>query len=204
MPISHPARCAAFDLRSLAREREARVNAMQVQPSSAPISPHVSAGPSLVSLTDGGTSRLLIAHRSIRLARALGLIILFFSLLSFFLFGMETWVILFYLASFLIARFGAPILHSSLPLMLVEGTPPQPSHADTVAGCGLFSLALFNSPLAAFDAEWTSFVESSAFVATYGKKNCLTDKIYGGPELLSLRKVLSAVVGKLREGRVSC
>ena len=42
--------------------------------------------------------------------------------------------------------------------------------------------------------------------AAYGKKNCLTPRMYndndGGP--LSLTKILTLVAGKLREGVVQC
>ena len=56
---------------------------------------------------------------------------------------------------------------------------------------------------ASLSFAWELMLENLAYTCTYGRKNCLTDKIYGsGP--LTLGKIVGPVAGKLSEGVVRC
>eukprot|EP01013_Petalomonas_cantuscygni_P026940 TRINITY_DN49539_c0_g1_i1.p1 TRINITY_DN49539_c0_g1~~TRINITY_DN49539_c0_g1_i1.p1 ORF type:complete len:211 (-),score=6.41 TRINITY_DN49539_c0_g1_i1:349-981(-) len=205
-----------FDIRKLAQQREARLR--QTQSSEGWSRP--TAPPALTSsLSDlYSASRmaqiLLGAHRSVRFARALGLILLAISGILVVFLGPCKIPLITFLVSVATARLGASVVHGLLPPCLVEGAPPQPRDSSGAAGVGLFSLAAARAPLAAIDAEWESFVECAAFVATYGRTNCLTATLYppsfrlagtkSGGDSLTLGRVLSAVAEKLRSGTVQC
>lgn len=199
----------AASLRALAKEREARQQAGSgsaaapaapaVRPSKASFATLGSA-PTTRSSAPSGLVPLKSAHRSVRLARSLGLgVALLAVLVPGLLFRSATWTALPLLAGLALARSGGPWLHGVLPAMLLEGAPPA---APAVASGGALS-----SPRALLDGrawaeEWEVALDNLAFVCTYGKKNCLTNQMYSGP--LSLGKICSLVGGKLSEGVVRC
>jgi hypothetical protein len=197
-------------LRELAKEREARRQASSTSgaaPAAPAVRPFKPAG--FASLGSAPTSRssapsglvpLKSAHRSVRLARSLGLgVAMVAVLVPGLVFRSATWTALPLLAGLALARSGGPWLHGILPAMLLEGPPPA---APAVASGGALA-----SPRAILDGrawaeEWEVALENLAFVCTYGKKNCLTGQMYSGP--LSLGKICSLVGGKLSEGVVRC
>ena len=67
----------------------------------------------------------------------------------------------------------------------------------------LFGLHGVQNGGASLSFAWELMLENLAYTCTYGRKNCLTDKIYGsGP--LTLGKIVGPVAGKLSEGVVRC
>ena len=78
----------------------------------------------------------------------------------------------------------------------------QPLRMDLASASGLFSADGVKNFGPSFSSEYELALDSLAFLCTYGKKNCLTDKMYYGP--LSLGKIVGLVAGKLREGVTRC
>lgn len=186
----------ADDLRALAKEREARHGA-RPQPASAPLPaswaskppPAAAGGGDLTSLTRA----LLATHRSIRLARSLGLAAGLVAAL-FFMLGLAGWrtggVLL--LAGVGLARGGGAFLHGVIPATLVETSrPPSSAELAAAASLGLYSVEGLKSSGASFSAEYSVALDSLAFACTYGKKNCLTGDMFSGE--LSLGKILGLV-----------
>jgi hypothetical protein len=198
-------------LKELAKEREAR---RQESSGSAagPAGPAVrpSRPASFATLGSAPTSNrasaaskgvpLKSAHRSVRLARSLGLGVALLSLLvPGLIFRSATWTALPLLAGLGLARSGGAWLHGMLPAMYLEGAPPAP---PAVAAGGALASPRAMLDTRAWAEEWDVALENLAFVCTYGKKNCLTSQMYTGP--LSLGKICSLVAGKLSEGVVRC
>lgn len=147
---------------------------------------------------------LLSAHRTIRLGRAIGLAACALSLLLLALgVGWRVAVVCLLLAVGF-SRAGAAVLHGLLPPTLIEAgaKPPTDAEIATSSSMGLFCVDGVKNFGASLSAEYDLALDSLAFVCTYGKKNCLTDKMYHGP--ITLGKIVGLVVGKLREGVVQC
>ena len=86
--------------------------------------------------------------------------------------------------------------------MLREGKPPTPEQMAAAAPV-LFGPHGVQNGGASLSFAWELMLENLAYTCTYGRKNCLTDKIYGsGP--LTLGKIVGPVAGKLSEGVVRC
>jgi len=202
----------AASLRGLAAEREARQRknaGSEATPPAARASKPAGGFASLDSasiaraIAAGGStafSPLKSAHRSVRLARSLGLAIALLALLIIgLLFRSPTWTVATMLACLWLARSGGAWLHGVLPATLREGGAP--------ADASVITDGAFASPKALLDGgawamEWEVALENLAFVCTYGKKNCLTNSMYSGE--LTLGKVCRLVGGKLSEGVVRC
>ena len=112
--------------------------------------------------------------------------------------------LVFFLLSVGFARAGGGLLHGLLPPMLIEAgaKPPTQPEMDAAAAQGLFCLEGAKQGGAALAAEYALALDSLAFVCTYGKKNCLTDKMYHGP--LTMGKIVGLVWGKVSEGVFRC
>ena len=207
---------SGVNLRALAKEREARQAAAAPSAgdgaSSAPVraAPVRTAGQgsgsrARAAAPQGSISRaaLLRAHRSIRLARSLGLVLVVLGALVALLFGGRLSAVLLAVAGVQLARGGGAWLHSVLPPMLQEGGgPPSAADVASASGCGLFSAEALAGPADCLTLEYEAAVENLAFACTYGKRNCLTNQMYSGE--LSLGKVLGLVWGKLSQGVVRC
>jgi hypothetical protein len=193
----------AADLAALAREREARQRpAAAAAAASAPLPQSWAKKPSPARPTPA--SNLHSAHRTIRLARALGLAAIFLAILMIVLgFGWRV-VAVFFAFGVICARGGAPVLHGALPPTLIESGAkvPTATEVQAAAAAGLFCIDGVKSLGESFAAEYALALESLAFVCTYGKKNCLTNDMYSGE--LSLGKICGLVWGKLREGVIRC
>ena len=101
-----------------------------------------------------------------------------------------------------LARGGGAWLHGVVPDMLREGKPPTPEQMAAAAPV-LFGPHGVQNGGASLSFAWELMLENLAYTCTYGRKNCLTDKIYGsGP--LTLGKIVGPVAGKLSEGVVRC
>ena len=191
---------ADLDLAALAREREARRGARAASQNPPLPRSWASQAPSRAP----AASTLLSAHRSIRLARALGLAIAMFAAVLLLLgVGWRVGAIVF-LGAIGFARAGAAFLHGALPPMLIEAgaKPPTDAEVASAASAGLFCLDGVKDFGASWGAEYALALDSLAFVCTYGKKNCLTNDMYHGQ--LTLGKITGLVVGKLREGVIRC
>jgi len=189
------------DLAALAREREARRGPPAA---SGPLPASWAARKPTAQRRAAPPSDLLSAHRSIRLARALGLASCFVAcLLLVFGFGWRTLAV-FSLGGVGFARAGATLLHGVLPPMLIEAgaKPPKDTEIASAAASGLFCVEGLKSIGTSYAGEYALALDSLAFVCTYGKKNCLTDSMYSGE--LTLGKIVGLVGGKLREGVIRC
>ena len=194
---------AGLDLAALAREREARrgvPTAAASKPGPLPSSWAASSRP-----TAAPPSNLMSAHRSIRLARAIGLAACVLAALSLALGAGWRFSLVFFLLSVGFARAGAGILHNLLPPTLIEAGAKPPTDVEIAAAsvAGLFCVEGAKNIGVSLAAEYELALDSLAFVCTYGKKNCLTDKMYSG-QPLSLGKIARLVWGKLSEGVVRC
>jgi len=145
----------------------------------------------------GVPTGLLVSHRSVQLAHSLGLLLAAAGLPLALLFSTLRVGVLLVLAGVGLARGGGAWLHTVLPHTLQAGSPPR----IVAASDGLFT---GRGPLDASNwaVERACFLESLAFVCTYGKKNCLTQPMYDGK--LTFDKIWRLVSGKLREGVVQC
>ena len=190
---------ADIDMAALAREREARRG---VPKDTAPLPKSWASRPTPAAPPAGN---LFSAHRSIRLARAVGLAAIILVALFFVLgwMGLRTAIIGLLLAVGL-ARGGGRLMHGILPPMLIEAGAKPPSDAEvaSTAAAGLFCLEGAKNLGVSLGAEYALALDSLAFVCTYGRKNCLTDNMYSGE--LSLGKIVGLVWGKLREGVIRC
>ncbi len=139
------------------------------------------------------------AHRSIRLARSLGLLIAALSALPL-LSRSWSWAAGLLLCGVGFARSGGSWLHGVLSPMLRESPPPPAQPPPVCDGLLAHPTAVLDGE--AWRTEWAASLENLAFVCTYGKKNCLTGDMYRGE--LSLGKICSLVGAKLREGVVRC
>jgi len=149
-------------------------------------------------------ANLLSAHRSIRLARAIGLAAAFLAILIV-VFGAGWRVVaVVFLGGVGFARAGAGLLHGFLPPTLIEAgaKPPTDAEITAAAASGLFCVNGVKALGASFASEYALALDSLAFVCTYGKKNCLTSDMYSGE--LTLGKIVGLVWGKLREGIIRC
>ena len=188
------------ELAALAREREARRGTPA--PASAPLPSSWASRPSKPTAVQ--PAALLSAHRSIKLARGLGLCATLLAAIFLALgFGWRVSAICF-LGAVGFARAGAGILHGVLPPTLIEAgaKPPTDGEIASTSAAGLFCLDGAKSLGTSLSAEYELALDSLAFVCTYGKKNCLTDQMYRGP--LTLGKISGLVWGKLREGIIRC
>jgi len=211
-----------LNLRALAKEREAR------QANTSPVARDDSSSgrvpiTSLSSSGSGSISRsstigvnnqtaapgtiskaaLFRAHRSVRLARSLGLLLVSLATLGALLFGLRFAALVLAAAGFHLARAGGAWLHGMLPPMLQEGSgAPSATDLASASRCGLFSHEALAAPAACLGLELDVAVENLAFTCTYGKRNCLTNQMYSGE--LSLGKVLRLVWGKVSEGTMRC
>ena len=199
---------ASVDLRALAREREARRPA---QAASAPIPSSWKPTPAQASTQPSQTlASMHSMHRSIKLARSLGLALaalaVLFLLLGFFS-RMTVGVLV--LGAIGLARGGASLVHSLCPEMLYEGSkrPPSDDEVARAASVGLYSLGGLKTFGASLTAEYALALDSLAWCCTYGKKNCLTDQMFGRSSNVyseGLGKIIGLVWGKLREGIIRC
>ena len=219
---------ADLDLAALAREREARRGGPP--PAATPPLPRSWAA-SRAPAPAASAGALLSFHRSIRLARSIGLAATVLTALLIVLGAGWRAIIITLLVAVGFARGGARLLHGLLPPTLIESgaKPPTDAEMAAAAGAGLFcvdGIKTFGDSLA---AEYALALDSLAFVCTYGKKNCLTNEMcgtlwprrvalasphhprpvrplaarrYSGP--MSLGKIAGLVWGKLREGVVRC
>ena len=109
---------ADIDFAALAREREARRGVPSAQ--SAPLPASWASRPAAATPSAVPPAVLLSAHRTIRLARAIGLALsLIAAILLAFGLGWRVTIICF-LGAVGFARAGAGILHGLLPPMLIE------------------------------------------------------------------------------------
>lgn len=180
----------AVDLASLAREREARNRSRPTRAPAPPVRPQpppASAGTGLAK-----------AHRSVRMAHAVGLLLCaVVAPVAALLLPIRVALMAFG-GGYLAAMSGGGFVHSALPENLREGGPPaSPDVVD-----GLFNAAAFRDLNGAWDLEYDSALECLAFACTYGKQNCLTNDMYSGD--LSLGKIWTLVSAKLKEGVIKC
>jgi len=153
------------------------------------------------------TTKLLSAHRSIRQAHAisllmiLGIVVLWLPIITYLLGTAWRYPALLFCGATYQARFGAAWVHSLVPPLLREGQPPKPDEVSQ-ASPGLFTLDAFQNPTGRGMEEWESFLENTAFVCTYGKTNCLTSQMYAGE--ITLGKIVSLVSDKLSQGTFAC
>ena len=145
---------------------------------------------------------LLQAHRSIRMAHTLGVILFFFSAIVFIFFRKLAVVIA--VASVCFAKYGGGRLHEVLPTIFREGRTPSSDELSRTSNVGVFCVSALFDPWLAIKTEYCVFLENLAWLCTYGKKNCLTSQIYSGREQLSFGRIVSLVFAKLRSGVVMC
>jgi len=96
---------------------------------------------------------------------------------------------------------GGAWLHSVIPPMLQEGSPPSDAELAS-ASTGIFSLQGLSSLSVSLQEEWDVAIENLAFGCTYGKRNCITSAMYDGK--ITLRKIVSLVGEKLGQGVLVC
>ena len=189
----------AADLRALAKERESR-RGVPSPVASAAGSRAVPKPPSVAS--SNIIKALMSQHRTIKLARSLGLV-LSLSAPLLLLIGASRTAVIALLGGTALARGGGALLHKVLPPMLQETSrPPTESELANCANVGLFSAQGVSALSACWGAECALALDSLAYVCTYGKKNCLTSDMYRGD--LTLSKITGLVWAKLREGVVRC
>ena len=129
-------------------------------------------------------------------------IVFYHTNLAFLLFGSWRAAVVLMLVGAGLARGGGAWLHGVVPDMLREGKPPTPEQMAAAAPV-LFGPHGVQNGGASLSFAWELMLENLAYTCTYGRKNCLTDKIYGsGP--LTLGKIVGPVAGKLSEGVVRC
>ena len=185
---------------ALAAEREARQRAAAAA-KPAPASPTAATSPP-PKLPASCAVALKKAPRSVRLARTFGLGLQLVAGLSLLLSSGRVFPLVLSGSGILLARSGGAWLHERLPPNLVEGKQPSQADVAMAGGLGLFSLSGLRSPSLSLAVEWEVALENIAFIATYGKRNCLTSQMYSGQ--LSLGKIVSLVWGKLSEGTLRC
>ena len=189
------------DLAALAREREARRGGPP--PAAAASTPLPKSWASRPAAAP--PSNLHSVHRSIKLGRAIGLAATFLSILFLVLgFGWRT-VLIVFLGGVGVARGGGRLVHGIVPAMLIESgaKPPTDTEIAAAQNAGLFCVEGVKTFGASFGGEYALALDSLAFVCTYGKKNCLTDKMYDSREL-TLGKIFGLVWGKVSEGVFRC
>lgn len=177
-------------LRSLHAERQGRRPA-----------PTQAATQPLPSKQESPGAPLSKAHRSIRLAHTLGFILSTTALAFLLLFGVGRVLLGMLALGVLCARSGGPWLHGVMPACLQEGAAPGADEAARTEK-GIFSVQGLQNFSTALGDEYGLFLDSLAFVVTYGKKNCLTNDVYSSP--LSLPRIMSLVQSKLAAGLVQC
>ena len=191
-------------LQALAKEREARRGVPAA--TAAPVPSSWAKRPAPSPSANHLARSLLAMHRSIKLARSLGFAACVVGVTMFALCGTRVvWTSGAILCvAFLLARRGAPVVHSLLPEMLYEGSrrPPGDHEITQASEVGLYSWSGWQAPSTSLSAEYTLALDSLAWTCTYGKKNCLTDQMYAGD--LRLGKIVGLVWGKLREGVIRC
>ena len=167
----------AASLRQLREEREARRGA----PLPASWAAKPTPTPRSTSLPPAS---LTSAHRSIRLARSLGLALVLLACLLLLL-GVGWRVCVFtVLGGIGMARGGGALLHGLLPGTLVEvARPPTATEMTAASAVGLWCPAGLKTFGASSEAEYNLALDSLAFCCTYGRKNCLTDAMYSGPPM---------------------
>ena len=110
-----------------------------------------------------------------------GIIGQFIALLAFLLFGSWRAAVVLALVGAGLARGGGAWLHGVVPDMLREGKPPTPEQMAAAAPV-LFGPHGVQNGGASLSFAWELMLENLAYTCTRGRKNCLTDKIYGsGP-----------------------
>ena len=113
-----------------------------------------------------------------------------------------SWIALGVGASRMVRRRTSTFTHSTMRPSCSEGKPPTPEQMAAAAPV-LFGPHGVQNGGASLSFAWELMLENLAYTCTYGRKNCLTDKIYGsGP--LTLGKIVGPVAGKLSEGVVRC
>ena len=119
-------------------------------------------------------------------------------------FGWRT-VLIVFLGGVGVARGGGRLVHGIVPAMLIESgaKPPTDTEIAAAQNAGLFCVEGVKTFGASFGGEYALALDSLAFVCTYGKKNCLTDKMYDSREL-TLGKIFGLVWGKVSEGVFRC
>ena len=154
-----------------------------------------------------GKTRLIDAHRSVRQAHAIslvmitGILVLWLPFLTILL-GTSWRIPLLLLAGFVYqARYGAAWIHGIVPRLVQEGMPPSPQDVAQ-SSPGVFALDAISDPSGRVSEEWESFLENLAFTCTYGKTNCLTSQMYSGR--ITLGKIISLVGDKLGQGVIAC
>ena len=192
-------------LAALAAERRARAEANGTAQTAAPAPTPAAAARARAAAPKApppSFEKLSNAHRSIKLAHMAGIIGQFIALLAFLLFGSWRAAVVLMLVGAGLARGGGAWLHGVVPDMLREGKPPTPEQMAAAAPV-LFGPHGVQNGGASLSFAWELMLENLAYTCTYGRKNCLTDKIYGsGP--LTLGKIVGPVAGKLSEGVVRC
>ena len=182
----------AVDLAALAREREQR-NAARPRPAAQP----PKSTPRSSNAPRAGVP-LLKAHRSTRMAHAIGLFLCVVVSPLFAMIFPGRVALMVFAAGCLLARTGAAFVHSLLPDMLREGAPPN----DLATSDGLFNAAALENFNDEWAREYENLLECLAFACTYGKQNCLTNDMYSGD--LTLGKIWTLVSNKLRDGVIRC
>eukprot|EP00931_Biecheleriopsis_adriatica_P116745 TRINITY_DN92347_c0_g1_i1.p1 TRINITY_DN92347_c0_g1~~TRINITY_DN92347_c0_g1_i1.p1 ORF type:complete len:215 (-),score=46.17 TRINITY_DN92347_c0_g1_i1:34-645(-) len=198
------------ELKALAVEREARAKAKGRSSSPMPnpwqssSSSSGSSGkaPPAPGRRGSGIGELASAHRSVRIAHSLGLLVCFTALLLLLLVSNRSWGMVVMLAGSVLARAGGAFVHTWLPKLLQEGSAPTEAEVAAGATTGFFCLNGLMDPGKSLSQEWAALLENIAFACTYGKRNCLTSQMYSGE--LSLGKICSLVYGKLSEGVIRC
>uniref|UniRef100_A0A7S1AH88 Uncharacterized protein n=1 Tax=Noctiluca scintillans TaxID=2966 RepID=A0A7S1AH88_NOCSC len=193
-----------MDLKALAAEREARSKDRKTEAMPNPWAKSLPT-PKTTRVTtaaraSGGIAK---AHRSIRMAHSLAVLLALFNLLLLFFTSGRHWGVNVLLlgAAVWLGRVGGALVHSILPAMLREGAPPT-DNENSAAFSGIFCRRGLRNPSESLHEEWSTLLENLAFACTYGKQNCLTGQMYYGE--LTLGKIVGLVWGKLREGVVQC
>ena len=190
---------ADLDLKALAAERLAR-RAASKPPTSATRTP-THAQRSQISIKQA-QRQLLRVHRSIRLAHSFGCLGCIMGLLLLVLCSSWWWCTLLCISGVALGRYGGAWLHRIMPVMWQEGAEPKPKAVSDAADFGIFSLRNISNIADNLQLENQVALENLAFLCTYGKSNCITQRMYSGP--LSYGKVVGLVWSKLRDGTVRC
>ena len=169
----------ASDLRALAKEREARNRTVSGAGVATPRATTTHSHSRAASQQSSPIS-LMSAHRSIRLARSLGLAVSVLGVVLVLVLGAgwRTGLVCL-LGGVGLGRGGGALLHGLLPTMLVDtARPPTAAEMTAAAAVGLYSVEGVKTVGASLASEWSLALDSLAFVCTYGKKNCLSARAH--------------------------